>query len=147
MRERRLLWRLCLFVNGCLSVSGSWFRRLPAVISECINGLTVVSSITTALRSLFILCVCLCLRWVVQSESIFPLFLLIMTDSIRKQLQEIELGIHDDVINLPIDLCEEELQQTRFSLIAKPVNPRRQNLRAMLNAGRWRRGGWPDSRE
>ncbi|XP_023638967.1 uncharacterized protein LOC17886101 [Capsella rubella] len=55
-----------------------------------------------------------------------------MADKIRRQMQEIALGIEDEKINLPIDLCEEAIQATRFSLIVKPVNPRKQNLRAML---------------
>lgn len=57
-----------------------------------------------------------------------------MSDYLRKQMQDIALGIQDDVVNLPVDLCEEAIHETRFSLIAKPVNPRKQNLRAMLNA-------------
>lgn len=57
-----------------------------------------------------------------------------MADKIRRQMQEITLGIEDEAINLPTALCEEALNETRFSLIVKPVNPRKQNLRAMLSA-------------
>jgi len=57
-----------------------------------------------------------------------------MTDNIRRQLQEIALGIEEEAINLPIELCEEAISETQFSLIVKPVNPRKQNLRALLNA-------------
>lgn len=57
-----------------------------------------------------------------------------MADNIRRQLQEIALGIEDATINLPVDLCEEAINETRFSMILKPVNPRKQNLRAMLSA-------------
>ena len=49
-------------------------------------------------------------------------------------MQEIALGIEDETINLPFDLCEEAISEARFSLIVKPVNPRRQNLRAMAGA-------------
>lgn len=47
-------------------------------------------------------------------------------------MQEIALGIEEEAINLPFELCEEAISETRFSLIVKPVNPRKQNLRAML---------------
>jgi len=50
------------------------------------------------------------------------------------RLQEIALGIEDEAINLPFDLCEEAISETRYSLIVKPVNPRKQNLRAMASA-------------
>ncbi|KAL0643179.1 hypothetical protein Bca4012_041469 [Brassica carinata] len=55
-----------------------------------------------------------------------------MSDRIRKQLQEISLGINDSVVELPFDLCEEAIEENRYSLIVKPINPRRQNLRAMM---------------
>lgn len=57
-----------------------------------------------------------------------------MADKIWRQLQKIALGIGDEAINLPFELCEEAISETRFSLIVKPVNSRRQNLQAMLNA-------------
>lgn len=69
-----------------------------------------------------------------QSKGIFPLFILIMSDRIRKQLQDITLGIEDEVIDLPHDLCAEAAERNRYALIGKPVNPRKQNLRAMLSA-------------
>lgn len=133
MRERRF-WRKYLFVfHWCLSVAESGCRRLPAFVSEFNNGKTVANSITVVSNHLYILCDCLCFRWVDQSEK-FPLFILIMADTIRKQMQEIALGIQDEVINLPVELWDEAINETRFSLIAKPVNPKKQNLRAMLNA-------------
>jgi len=56
-----------------------------------------------------------------------------MTDKIRKHLQDISLGIEDEIVNLPLDLCEDAANESRFSLIVKPTNPRKQNLRAMLS--------------
>lgn len=69
-----------------------------------------------------------------HSKIIFHLFILITADSIRKQLQDISLGVDDEIINLPFELCEDAIQETQFSLLAKPVNFRKQNLHAMLNA-------------
>ncbi|KAL0715745.1 hypothetical protein Bca4012_065067 [Brassica carinata] len=57
-----------------------------------------------------------------------------MSDRVRKQFQEISLGINDSVVDVPIELCEEAIEGNRFSLIVKPINPRRQNLRAMMGA-------------
>jgi len=57
-----------------------------------------------------------------------------MADNLQRQLQDIALGIQEEAINLPIKICDEALQETQFSFIAKPVNPRKQNLRAMLSA-------------
>ncbi|XP_019086564.1 PREDICTED: uncharacterized protein LOC109126986 [Camelina sativa] len=109
-------------------------RRLPAVFSGDNNGKTVTTSITVFYLNLFKSCVVFWIRQVDQSENYsFPLFLLIMADKIRRQMQEIALGIEDDAITLLVDLCEEAIQETRFSLIVKPVNLRKQNLRAMLS--------------
>lgn len=57
-----------------------------------------------------------------------------MSDIVRKQLQEISLELEDDVIKLPFELCKEAINETRYSLVVKPVNPRKQNLRIMLSA-------------
>lgn len=57
-----------------------------------------------------------------------------MADKVRKQLQEISLGINDSVVDVPFELCEEAIGENRFSLIVNPINPRRQNLRAMMGA-------------
>lgn len=65
-----------------------------------------------------------------------------MTDKIRKQLQDISLGINDEAVTLPLELCDEAADKTQYSLIAKPVNPRKQNLRVMMTAlpKLWRTG-------
>ena len=134
MRARRFSQRSHLFVLPPCLWPLSVCRRLPAVASEWINDISVIDFITVILGNLFKLCVCLCNLLVEQSENPFPLFLLIMADRIRRQMQETALGIEDETINLPFDLCEEAISETRYSLIVKPVNPRRQNLRAMASA-------------
>ena len=48
-----------------------------------------------------------------------------MIDRVRKQLQDITLGIEDDVVDLPLDLVAEAEEETRFALIGKPLNPRK----------------------
>ncbi|KAL0846641.1 hypothetical protein Bca101_019887 [Brassica carinata] len=55
-----------------------------------------------------------------------------MAEKISKQIQDINLGIDDEIVSLPLDLCEEAVEENQFSLVAKPINPRRQNLRAMM---------------
>ncbi|KAG7568132.1 Winged helix DNA-binding domain superfamily [Arabidopsis thaliana x Arabidopsis arenosa] len=136
MRERRFFGRRHLFVSPSHPLSEiDGFRRLSTVFSGLNNGNSVTASTTDISDSLFKACAYLCNPWVDQSEKIpFPLFILIMADKIRRQLQEIDLGIEEEAINLPTELCEEAVNETRFSLIVKPVNTRRQNLRAMLNA-------------
>ncbi|XP_018458408.1 uncharacterized protein LOC108829243 [Raphanus sativus] len=57
-----------------------------------------------------------------------------MSDRIRKQLQEITLGIEDDVVDLPHDICAAAIEENRYALVGKPLNPRKQNLREMLSA-------------
>lgn len=107
------------------------FRRLPAVMSEMMCHITVDSCITVNFTHLYIFC----FENGKQSIGIiFPLFLLIMAERIRKQLQEITLGINDEAISVSFDLSEEAVNETKYSIVVKPVNPRKQNLRAMLNA-------------
>ncbi|KAG7563830.1 hypothetical protein ISN44_As10g005970 [Arabidopsis suecica] len=137
MREKRLwrFWRLYRFsFFSYLFVSLSECRRRLSAVFSGIDNCQSVTSITESLGKLFIPCDCLCELRVDQSEfrKNFPLFILIMADKIRRQLQEIALGIDDEIINLPSELCEEAINETRFSLVAKPVNARKQNLRAML---------------
>lgn len=47
------------------------------------------------------------------------------------------MGIEDEIIKLPDDICEKAFNENWFSLIGKPLIPRKQNLRAMMQA----RGG------
>lgn len=57
-----------------------------------------------------------------------------MSDRIQKQLQDITLGIEDEVVDLPTELCEEAAEENRFALIGKPLHPKKQNIREMLSA-------------
>lgn len=52
----------------------------------------------------------------------------------HKTLHDISSGIDDDIFNLPFDLCEKASEENCFSLITRPVNPRRQNLHALMSA-------------
>ena len=136
MRERRFNRRLPFLLPSRLFVSSrSVCRRLPAVSSGINNCNSVSTSITNPIANLYKPCECLCNPRFDQSEKkLFPLFILIMADYIRRQVQEIALGIEDATINLRVQLCEKAINETRFRLIVKPVNPRKQNLRAMLSA-------------
>ena len=83
MRERRFFLRsyLFIFASSLYRFLTSGCRRLSAVPSELINGITVINRITDATQYLFKLCECLWSQWVDQSEiSQFPLFILIMAD-------------------------------------------------------------------
>lgn len=57
----------------------------------------------------------------------------IMSDNVRKSLQDLNLGINDTPISLPSELCGRATTINRFSLIVTVVNPRKQNLRAIAN--------------
>lgn len=46
-----------------------------------------------------------------------------MEDKILKRLQEITLGIEDDVFTLPTILYKEAKEENQFTLVAKPINP------------------------
>lgn len=95
------------------------------------NGKAVIDSLTARLVFLYKWCLSLFSN---QSRGFFPLFILIMSERVRKQFQDITLGIEDDVVDLPLDLVAEAEEETRFALIGKPLNPRKQNIRAMLSA-------------
>lgn len=80
-------------------------------------GITIDATVSF---HLLISCACFFFLCVDPFEGIlFPLFLLVLADKLRKQMQEISLGIKDGVVNLPIDLYDEAVNETRFSLIRK----------------------------
>ncbi|EOA25582.1 hypothetical protein CARUB_v10018929mg, partial [Capsella rubella] len=56
-----------------------------------------------------------------------------MSDYVRKSLQNLDLGINDEPVPLPSDLCGRAVNANRFSLIVSVVNPKKQNLRAIVN--------------
>lgn len=107
------------------------YRRL----CPCRSNRSTVTDSLTVYGTLYKLW-CMSLSQIVdRSKGIFfPLFILIMSDRIRKQLQEISLGINDTVVDVLFELCEEAIEENRFSIIVNPINPRRQNLRAMIGA-------------
>lgn len=57
-----------------------------------------------------------------------------MADNIRRALQEIDLGIEDAPIALPIEVVNQAAAANRFILMGRPVIPRRQNLRSVVAA-------------
>lgn len=129
----RSQWRLYLFTKTVPFLSSeSGCRRFSTVVSDG-YGTTVIScSLLTRTINQYCLMSLFCCD---QSSKLrFPLFLLIMSENIHKKLQDISLGIDDEIVNLPLDLCEEAAEENRFSLITRPINPRRQNLRAMMLA-------------
>ncbi|EOA15813.1 hypothetical protein CARUB_v10007348mg, partial [Capsella rubella] len=74
------------------------------------------------------------------SSSFFTFFLPfylcycnIMSDYVRKSLQNLDLGINDEPVPLPSVLCGNAANANRFSLIVSVVNPKKQNLRAIVN--------------
>ncbi|EOA33329.1 hypothetical protein CARUB_v10022172mg, partial [Capsella rubella] len=56
-----------------------------------------------------------------------------MSDYVRKSLQNLDLGINDVPIALPAALCGQAVNANRYSLIVSVVNPRKQNLKAIVN--------------
>ncbi|RID67935.1 hypothetical protein BRARA_C00135 [Brassica rapa] len=55
-----------------------------------------------------------------------------MADSIRRAMQDIDLGFHDAPISLPVEVVRQAAEENRFILIGRPVMPRKQNLRALI---------------
>lgn len=68
--------------------------------------------------------------------SYFPLrfykILVKMGDNIRRAIQDINLGVDDEPIRLPIEVVAQAAEQNRFILMGRPVIPRRQNIRAII---------------
>lgn len=56
----------------------------------------------------------------------------IMSDYLRKSVQDLDLGIDDDPIALPADFVSQAASINRFSLFVTTVNPRKKNLRALI---------------
>ncbi|KAG7534112.1 Reverse transcriptase domain [Arabidopsis thaliana x Arabidopsis arenosa] len=67
-----------------------------------------------------------------------------MSDRLRKSVQDLTLGIDDEPVALPPEFCSQAAQVNRFSVVVTTVNPRKQNLRALI--GQMPRvWGFPDS--
>ena len=68
----------------------------------------------------------------------------IMSDRLRKSVQDLNLGIDDEPVALTSEFCSQAAYVNRFSLVVTTVNPRKQNLRALI--GQMPRvWGFPDS--
>lgn len=55
-----------------------------------------------------------------------------MDDNLRRAIQDINLGVYDDPIPLPLDFVAQAAEENRFTLIGRPVMPRKQNLRSIV---------------
>ncbi|KAG7567190.1 hypothetical protein ISN45_Aa04g000830 [Arabidopsis thaliana x Arabidopsis arenosa] len=55
-----------------------------------------------------------------------------MSDRLRKSVQDLDLGADDEPVSLPPGLCAQAANINRFSLVVSTVNPRKQNLRALI---------------
>lgn len=73
-----------------------------------------------------------------SSATKFPLrfykILSIMADNIRRALQDLDLGVNDAPIALPLDVVNQAAAANRFIIMGRPVIPRRQNLRSVVAA-------------
>lgn len=56
-----------------------------------------------------------------------------MSDFVRKSMQDLDLGIGDSPLSLPREFTARAAQANQFSLVVCTVNPRKQNLRALIN--------------
>ncbi|XP_024009725.1 uncharacterized protein LOC112084667 [Eutrema salsugineum] len=56
-----------------------------------------------------------------------------MCDNLRRQMQNISLGIADEPISLPPEICNHATAVNQFFLVVVPLNPAKQNLRAMIS--------------
>ncbi|CAE6009591.1 unnamed protein product [Arabidopsis arenosa] len=55
-----------------------------------------------------------------------------MSDYLRKSIQDLDLGIDETPVSLPPEFCARAAIANRFSLVVTTVNPRKQNLRALI---------------
>lgn len=66
-----------------------------------------------------------------------------MADNLRRALQDIDLGANNNPIPLPVEVVNQAAAENRFSIVGKPVMPRRQNIRSIVAARPrlWGQGG------
>lgn len=67
-----------------------------------------------------------------KSPYRFFLFRFLMADNIRRALQNIDLGIDDAPVSLPLAVVQQAVNENRFCLMGRPLMPRKQNLRQVL---------------
>lgn len=60
--------------------------------------------------------------------------LITMADNLHRNLQELDLGVEDEPVALPLDVVNQAAAENRFIIIGRPVIPRRQNIRAIIAA-------------
>lgn len=56
-------------------------------------------------------------------------FVSLMADNLRRALQDINFGANDDLVSLPIEVCDGAVRVNKFSLMGMPLIPRKQNLK------------------
>ncbi|XP_024013046.1 uncharacterized protein LOC112087247 [Eutrema salsugineum] len=56
-----------------------------------------------------------------------------MSDNLRQRMQNINLGISDEPVVLPPVIQNHAVASNQFSLVVVPLNPKKQNLRAMIS--------------
>lgn len=132
-----------LRVFWCLG-SGSW-----TVTPQC-HILSVISTIETFFRDEVVLRfrnlkqyirILMLLKSIHHKASIFSLsnssfgiyiFGDTMGDNIRRGFQDINLGVDEPPVLLPVEVINEAVAENRFILVGRPVMPRRQNIRAII---------------
>ena len=62
----------------------------------------------------------------------FIFFLKLMAEGLRRSIQDINLGCDDAPFVLPREVTRQAEEENRFTIIGRPVMPRRQNLRAIV---------------
>ncbi|KAL0719718.1 hypothetical protein Bca4012_069042 [Brassica carinata] len=55
-----------------------------------------------------------------------------MTESVRRAMQDIDLGSNDVPFVLPADVVSRAAEENRFILVGRPTMPRKQNLRGII---------------
>ncbi|XP_024006592.1 uncharacterized protein LOC112083094 [Eutrema salsugineum] len=56
-----------------------------------------------------------------------------MSNNIHRKMQDISLGVDDDPIALPQAVCAQAAESNRFAIVGVLLNPRKQNMRALIN--------------
>lgn len=73
-----------------------------------------------------------------SKQSILSNFLLLclfthlMSDNIQRAMQDLDLGVEDAPVALPIDVVNQAVAENRFIIIGRPVIPRRQNMHSII---------------
>ncbi|KFK31119.1 hypothetical protein AALP_AA6G070400 [Arabis alpina] len=57
-----------------------------------------------------------------------------MAENLNRAIQDLNLGIDDEPISLPVAVCTAAARTNQFSLIGRALMPRRQNLRAIVSS-------------